>query len=97
MLYSLPNGKVIYLTLEEYLELTDLDIQYLMSINHGESIQNPWHGSSISKFSPAEENPNDLDYQEQEIIDHHDLGLDLLPDDYIIDFDIDFNNEIDID
>ena len=35
MLYNLPNGKTIYLTIEQYLNLTDDDIQYLMSINAG--------------------------------------------------------------
>jgi hypothetical protein len=38
MLYQLPNGKVVHLSIEEYLELTDLDIQFLMSIDYGEHI-----------------------------------------------------------
>jgi hypothetical protein len=42
MLYQLPNGKVLYNSIEEYLELTDLDIQYLMSIDFGEHIVDPF-------------------------------------------------------
>ena len=36
MLYQLPNGKVVFLTIEEYLDLTDEDIQYLMALDFGE-------------------------------------------------------------
>jgi hypothetical protein len=47
MLYQLPNGKVIYLSVEQYLELTDLDVQYLMSIDYGDHIVNPFTDSAI--------------------------------------------------
>jgi len=47
--YQLPNGKTVYLTIEEYLDLTDSDIQYLMSLDYGESILNPFYGSSVDK------------------------------------------------
>lgn len=38
MLYNLPNGKTIYLTIEEYLNLTDDDIQYLIAIRAGNTL-----------------------------------------------------------
>jgi hypothetical protein len=47
--YQLPNGKTVYLTVEEYLDLTDADIQYLVSLDYGESLLNPFHGSSVEK------------------------------------------------
>jgi len=47
MIYSLPNGKIIHLTIEEYLDLTDQDIQFLMGINAGEYSTGPWYDSSI--------------------------------------------------
>ena len=43
MLYQLPNGKVIYLSVEQFLELTEQDIQYMMSIDFGDHIVNPLH------------------------------------------------------
>ena len=49
MLYQLPNGKVVHLSIEDYLELTHKDVQYLLSINAGEYIHNPWTESVISK------------------------------------------------
>ena len=49
MIYQLPNGKIIHLSIEEYLDLTDQDVQYLMSINAGNHASSPWHGSSIKR------------------------------------------------
>lgn len=54
MYYQLPNGKVIHISVEEYLSLNDRDIQYLLSVNAGEYISNPWSGSSISKTEEPE-------------------------------------------
>jgi len=48
MLYQLTNGKVIHLSIEEYLDLTDLDIQYLMSIDYGDTVLDPFSGSAIN-------------------------------------------------
>ncbi len=49
MLYSLPTGKVIELSVEQYIELTDEELEYLISINYGEAIENPFFGSILSK------------------------------------------------
>ena len=45
MLYQLPNGKVIQLSIDQYLALTDQDLQYLVAINYGETITSPWYNS----------------------------------------------------
>jgi hypothetical protein len=60
MLYQLPNGKVIYLTVEQFLELTDQDIQYMMSIDFGDHIVNPFTDSAIIKNK--REKVYDFDY-----------------------------------
>jgi hypothetical protein len=49
MLYQLPNGKVISISIEEYLELTDLDEQYLMSLDFGEHVIDPFYASAVEK------------------------------------------------
>jgi len=49
MNYQLPNGKTVYLTIEEYLSLSDEDIQYLVSLDVGESVLNPFKGSVINQ------------------------------------------------
>ena len=40
---------MIHISVEEYLDLTDQDIQYLLSVNAGDHATSPWYGSSISK------------------------------------------------
>ena len=47
MQYQLPNGKVMYISIEQYLEMTDQDIQFLMSIDHGVHIVDPFTGSAV--------------------------------------------------
>jgi hypothetical protein len=51
MIYQLPNGKVVHLSIEEYLDLTDEDVQYLMSLDYGEHIRDPFSGSAVKKNS----------------------------------------------
>jgi hypothetical protein len=61
VLYQLPNGKTIYLTIEEFLSLTDQDIQYLVSVDCGEAVLNPFKGSAtVDKSQPEKE--YDFDY-----------------------------------
>lgn len=47
MQYQLPNGKVINLSIEEYLSLTDEDVQFLIAYNYGDTIIDPFLGSTI--------------------------------------------------
>ncbi len=49
MFYQLPNGKVVNMSIEEYLDLTDEDVQYLMSLDFGEHIVDPFQGSAVKK------------------------------------------------
>lgn len=49
MLYQLPNGKVIEMSTEQYLEMSDEELEYLIGFNYGEVLENPWFGSAISK------------------------------------------------
>jgi len=54
MQYQLPNGKVINLTIEEYLNLTDDDIQFLIAYNYGDTITDPFTGSTLNKNKKIE-------------------------------------------
>lgn len=56
MLYSLPNGKVIEISVEQYLDMDDEEFEYLLSINYGEAIEDPFFGSILeSKSKPQVE------------------------------------------
>jgi hypothetical protein len=48
MQYQLPTGKVINITIEQYLNLTDFDIQYFVASNSGEVMSNPFTGSALT-------------------------------------------------
>tara|TARA_B100001094_G_C17424238_1_gene436100 strand:+ start:137 stop:367 length:231 start_codon:yes stop_codon:yes gene_type:complete len=47
MLYQLPSGKIVYLTLEEYLNMSDRDFHE--QVIHGGRGENPPHPSKPSK------------------------------------------------
>lgn len=55
MQYQLPNGKVIHLSVEEYLSLSDQDIQDLVALNLGDYATSPWEGSAIKKHKKPKE------------------------------------------
>jgi hypothetical protein len=68
MLYQLPNGKVISITIEEYISLTDEDVQDLVALNLGKHPTSHWHGSAI-KFPKTQVNEED----EEEPIKRYDV------------------------
>ena len=59
MLYQLPNGKVIEISTEQYLEMTDEELEYLIAYNYGEVQEDPWFGSVLLK-QEKEDDPVDL-------------------------------------
>lgn len=60
MQYQLPNGKVINLSLDQFLDMTDEDIQYLISKEYGEYIRDPFNGSAVE--DNKQEKYYDFDY-----------------------------------
>ena len=83
MQYQLPNGKVVHLSIEEYLDLTDEDIQYLMSIDYGEHIRDPFTGSAVE--NNTRDKYYDFDFLNQDDEDLNDIVSDDIPFDDIID------------
>jgi hypothetical protein len=82
MLYQLPNGKVIEISTEQYIEMSDEELEYLIAYNYGDVLENPWFGSVLSKQSPSEPDiPPDL--------------IDVPEDERFMDPDIDFHPEED--
>lgn len=52
MLYQLPNGKVVEMSVEQFLDLTDEDFQFLMCLNAGDVIENPFFGTAMGSNIP---------------------------------------------
>jgi hypothetical protein len=67
LLYQLPNGKVIEMTIEQYIELTDEDLEYIIAFNYGEFIENIWSDSIINKSNECSQ-----DIDDEEIDDYFD-------------------------
>ena len=83
MLYQLPNGKVVHLSIEEYLDLTDEDVQYLMSIDYGEYVRDPFSGSAVDRNT--QEKYYDFEFLPQDEEDINNVICDDIPFDDIID------------
>ena len=91
MYYQLPSGKTISISLDEFLDLTDADIQYYMSVNHGTSVGNPFKGSSIDKKEIiADDDEEELD-SEEEIEEDDDLEAEDIIEDELDFDDIEFS------
>jgi hypothetical protein len=51
MLYQLPNGKCVELTLEQFLRLTDEDLKGMIAYNAGEDVNDPF-ALSVLRYGP---------------------------------------------
>ena len=40
------------MSIEQYLDMSDDELDYLIAYNKGDHIQNPWFGSSIERHRP---------------------------------------------
>lgn len=47
MIYQLPNGKVIEISVEAFLDMSDDELNNLIAYNYGEEVQNPFFGSAL--------------------------------------------------
>jgi len=86
MLYQLPNGKVINISVEDYLNLTEEDIQALVALNFGEYATSYWFGSCINQTEVPEGLRNDmnmLSFEEEDeyFSDISKIDINSIPDD----------------
>jgi hypothetical protein len=83
MLYQLPNGKVIEISTEQYLEMSDEELEYLIAYNYGDVMEDPWFGSVLHKKKDRSEDKPD---QLPDLLDTPEKNK-------LLDLDIDFNYE----
>jgi hypothetical protein len=91
MLYQLPNGKCIELSLEQYLRMSDEELSGLIGMNIGNVINDPF-AISVLKYGPARVEEEEItdDFAEEE----PELLTDIDPEEKITDTDfIDDNIE----
>lgn len=80
MLYQLPNGKVIEISTEQYLEMSDEELEYLIAYNYGDVMEDPWFGSVLHKKDNSTPDVPDIvedliDIPEEEKLSHLDLDF----------------------
>lgn len=64
MIYQLPNGRIIHITVEQYLEMSDAELEYLASTDIGEyTPRNPFKGSVIEGDNKERMFVNELDFE----------------------------------
>ena len=87
MRYQLPSGKVIDISVDQYLDLTDEEIQYLISINYGEHVTNPFSDSAVIEENPQKHYDFDFLSSDEDVdVYKNTLPSDDTPFDDIIDF-----------
>lgn len=84
MLYQLPNGRTIEMSVEQYLDMTDDDFEYLIAHNFGDELEDPFFGSILTKPALADYVPDtpltDLtEIPDIEKLSSPDLDLDVDP------------------
>ena len=72
MIINLPNGKSIEVSLEAYLRMTDDDFEYLMAVNWGEELRNPFE-SSVLLYGEAKTDEYEDDEDIEEYVDPSEL------------------------
>ena len=79
MLYQLPDGRTIELSLNDYLELSDEEIRGLAAYDIGSIVNNPFYGSATKKSgrSKSEDTTPDLyDADEEDKFNDQDYTVD---------------------
>lgn len=60
IVYELGNGKCVYLTVDQFINLTHSDIQCMIADGAGYSSNNPFRKMSSSKDDIIQEEPDDI-------------------------------------
>lgn len=64
MLYQLPSGKVIELSVEQYLSLSDEELGEIARLDLGNILENPFHGSALDgKYMAYDDIDDDPDIE----------------------------------
>lgn len=67
MLYQLPDGRTIEISVNDYLDFSDEELRHLAGSNYGDVLNNPSYGSAIKSKQKIE--PDDGIYADRDIPD----------------------------
>jgi hypothetical protein len=80
MIYSLPNGKVIEMSIEQFLRMTDDDLQYFIARNAGDEYADPFTDSVLADLSDDELDTRFNRLAQSSIDDSDEVDEDITPD-----------------
>jgi len=83
MLYQLPNGRVIEISLDYYLSMDDDELDEFTRLNLGTTIENPFTGSALDGKYMAYEDMSDEDVEPE--LPDIDIDDKLLDEDFLRD------------
>lgn len=64
MLYQLPNGKVIEISIDYYLSMSDEELDEFTRLNVGTTVENPFAGSALDgKYMAYEDMEEDIELE----------------------------------
>jgi hypothetical protein len=66
MLYQLPNGRSVEISLERFLKMTDQDLKDLGTFNDGENINDPF-ALSVLRYGTTCIDDEDIDEVDEEV------------------------------
>ena len=77
MLYQLPNGKCVEISVEQYLRMSDEELNMFVAYNFGEEVNDPF-ALSVLRHGPATEKPVDeMSFYEETLLEDEDLPEDM--------------------
>ena len=87
MLYNLPDGRVIIMSIDEFLDLDHIKIQGLIASGHGDMPNNPFYFSHLTDKSKViaeikDELGNDYISEDDDIDTYGPINLNDLPEDH---------------
>jgi hypothetical protein len=77
MLYQLPNGKCVEISVEQYLRMSDEELNMFVAYNFGEEVNDPF-ALSVLRHGPATEKAIDeMSFYEETLLEDEDLPEDM--------------------
>ena len=78
MIYQLPNGRIIEMTLEQYLDMTDDELKDLNGLDssYSSNIKDPFYKSALKKSTKEKK-------EKPEISQEYEPGIDEIPEEDI--------------
>lgn len=65
MLYQLPSGRTISISLDDFLSMSDQELNQLSNRGLGEAIQDPFYDSNAVSRKKVKAKSNDLDFEQE--------------------------------